>query len=145
MTHSSEIVHGDSAPLDPQPTPIRFNGIEMLALERLVSGSAEDAIEHARSLAAALAGPDRDEVRLRLLSKSLAHERTLQCLLERVLSDRTARGDREGIRTANEALRGATDRLVRLLAAHRLESTAGQRPLVFVAPGNAVQVNVSGA
>jgi hypothetical protein len=123
---------------------IRLNALESLALEKIVSGPAEEAIEHARGLAEALTGTDQAGVRLRMLSKALAQERTLQCLLQRVLADRIARGDREGIRTANEALRGVTDRLARLASAHRLESAASHRPVVFVAPGNAVQVNVSG-
>ena len=120
---------------------LAFAPVDRLALARLVSGDASAAVEHARSLAAALAGPDRDEVRLRVLAKTLASERTLYALLETVLTERVARGDARGVRTANEALRGSVVRLERLAIAHRLEATAGQRPNVVLI-NNAQNVQV---
>ena len=110
----------------------QFAPLETLALRRLVVDNATSAIEHARGLAAALVGPDRDGARLRLLSKALAAERTFQTLLGGVLADQFARGSLKGVRLATEALRGCVGRVERLAEAHRLESLGGQRPNVML-------------
>jgi len=128
MTPSAEVDHLPGQRRD----GLSLAPLDTLALDRLVSGNADQAIEHARSLAEALTGIDRDGVRLRVLAKALAAERTLQALLEALLAERVRRADVQGVRTLNEALRGSVARLERLALAHRLESHAGSRPSVVL-------------
>ncbi len=128
MTAPMAVVHGG---LD-GPRSLSLAPLDALALEKLVAGDATRAVEHARSLAEALVGGDRDGVRLRVLAKALATERTLQALLEAILAERVSGADLQGVRTLNEALRGCVTRLDRLALAHRLESHGGSRPNVIL-------------
>jgi hypothetical protein len=130
-----DLVHMPTEPREPQ-----FASVEVLALERLVSDDAANAVAYARGLAKALAGPDRTDVRLRVFSKALGTERALQVLLEHVLADRVARGDLHGVKVANEALRGCVVRMERLATAHRLESNVGLRPTLMIAHADSVHV-----
>jgi hypothetical protein len=114
--------------------------LDTLALERLVVGDAALAVEHARGLAEALSGLERDGVRLRMLAKALASERALQALLERILAERIARNDISGVRLVNEALRGCVGRIEKLAAAHRAESLSSHRPVLVVGHADSVQV-----
>ncbi len=128
MTPSADLVQN----IRQYPKPVALAPLDTLALDRLVSGDADQAIQHARSLAEALTGIDRDGVRLRVLAKALAAERTLQALLEALLAERVRRADVQGVRTLNEALRGCVARLERLAIAHRLDSHSGSRPSVVL-------------
>lgn len=137
VTNAADLVQ---APHSPVPK-VQFGPLEVRALEQIVSGDASAAIEHARGLAEALAGSDRDGVRLRLLSKALAQERALQALLESVLAEQVARGSLRGIHAVNEALRGCVARLERLAVAHRQESLSGQRtPVVMIGHADSVDI-----
>lgn len=125
-----------------EPPRLALAALDKLALERLVTGDATVAIEHARGLAEALAGPGHDEVRLRTLSRAIALARTQQSLLDALLLERLAQRDVVGVELVEKVLRGVSCRLVKLLDAHRLESAQQRRVAVVVA--HADQVNVEG-
>lgn len=141
MTHAAISVHQSSPNA---PCSLQLAPLDTIALERLISDDASAAIEHARGLATALVGSDRDGARLRVVAKALAAERTLQALLTGVLSDQVARGNIKGVRLATEALRGCVARLERLVDAHRRDSLGGHRPnVVLVNHADVIQMGAS--
>lgn len=128
----------------PEPPRLALSALDKLALERLVTGDATVAIEHARGLADALAGPGHDEVRLRTLSRSIAVARTQQALLDALLLEQLAKRDVLGVELVDKVLRGVSCRLVKMLEAHRLESAQQRRVAVVVAHADEVNVESVG-
>lgn len=145
MTPSSvENVLALQRPDDPQVTPSRLglSWLDRLSLERMVKGDATNVVEHVRSLAEALAGPEGNQVRLRTLARTIAVTRAEQGLLEAMIMERLAERDIQGVELVDKVLKGVAGRLVKLLEAHRLESSQQRRVSVVVT--HADQVNVEG-
>ena len=132
------------APQTPARPRVGLGPIDQLALKALVSDNPETAIEHARGLADALAGPDSAGARLRTLARAIAATETQRALLETVLMQRLAKRDGEGVEMIDRVLRSLTVRTARLIEAHRAESQ-GQHRAVTVAVGHADSVTITGA
>jgi hypothetical protein len=127
----------DETPVAPR---IGLSKFDQLGLERLVAGDASAAVEHARVLAEALASPGQDEVRLRTIARGIAVAKTTVDLLEGLLMERLAKRDVDGVVITERVLRSTSARLVRLLEAHRLESSQQRRVAVVVTHADAVHV-----
>ncbi len=121
---------------------IGLSSVDRLGLERLVTGDVSAVTEVARGLADALAGPDRDQVRLRTLARAISVARTEQSLLDGMLMERLAKRDIEGVELVTKVLHGVSGRLMKLIDAHRLESAQQRRVAVVV--GHADHVNIEG-
>lgn len=123
------------------PTPrIALSKFDQLGLERLVAGDATAAVEHARALAEALSSPGQDEVRLRTIARGIAVAKTTVDLLEALLMERLAKRDLQGVEITERVLRATSARLVKLLEAHRLESSQQRRVAVVVTHADEVHV-----
>ena len=125
----------------PLPQRIGLAPLDQFALRMLVSDNPATAVEHARGLAEALVGPDRDGARLRVLARGIATCETQRALLEAMLMERLARRDGEGVELVERVLRNLSARVFKLIEAHRQESLVQQRP-VLVAVGHADAVNI---
>lgn len=112
------------------------------ALAVFAGGDAAGLLEQTRSLAQALSGMDRENVRTRLLSKLASAERTNLAIAQRVLSDALRKRDALGVDVAEKVVRGIHARLLGLLRELRLSSERELRPSVLVAVGHADSVQV---
>ncbi len=140
-TTSVEEVHALAVPGEGAPeTQLGLHWVDQLPIRALVSSDPTAVLEHARALAAALCGPGHDAARLRLLARSIAVARTQMSLLEGMLLERLAKRDDGGVESTDKALRSVTSRLVKLIEAHRLESSQQRRVSVVVAHANEVRV-----
>jgi len=121
---------------------IGLSKFDQLGLERLVSGDPSAAVEHARALAEALSSPGQNEVRLRTIARGIAVAKTTVDLLDALLLERLAKRDVEGVELTERVLRATNSRLVKLLEAHRLESSQQRRVAVMVS--HADEINIEG-
>lgn len=120
---------------------LEVSPLETLSLEGLVRGDASAVVTFARGLSEALAGPDGDGARRRMLAKALAAERALQVVLEAVLVEQLAKGNTKALGSVNALLDATVRRLERLAAAHRADVQADRRAMIVV--GHADEVNVA--
>ena len=142
MSNSLETVTSFHRTNEPSTAPrIGLSKFDQLGLERLVVGDASAAVEDARALAEALSRPDRDEVRLRTISRGVAVAKTTVDLLEALLMERLAKRDVEGVELTERVLRATTARLVKLLEAHRLESSQQRRVAVVVTHADEIHID----
>jgi hypothetical protein len=127
-------------PANPAPR-LALSALDQAALLAF-GGSADVAemCEDARLLAAALAGDDGDQARVRLLARATSAARTQQRVLEVVLGDRLAKRDAEGVELVNKTLDAVSRRLVALVKQLAMESSLRKRPTVVI--GHADEVNL---
>ena len=125
----------DSAPR------IALTWLDQQAISGLVDGDAEPLLAVVRDSASALAGPDRDQARVRLLARDLASMRARQSLVESGLDESVRVGNDKRALLLDKLLTSCVRRLAMLLAEHRLTCTAETRPQI-IAVQNAAQVVV---
>ena len=114
--------------------------VDRLALEGL-SDNTQAASLWAVDSATALAGPDREAARLRLISRAVATERARQVVLEALLDQHLAARDFDAVGAINKVLSSTTKRtLCALLREHVAASNLGQRATVMVGHADAVHV-----
>lgn len=126
-----------SRPPSEPPTPsLALSGLDVMGLQAFFgNGDANamaDLVEHARGLAEGLAGPSRNDVRIRTLARATAITRIHMSALEKLLGDRLAAHDFVGAKAVERHLKGATDRLVRLLEQHRADSRVAPSNLLLI-------------
>lgn len=147
-TVSTGIVHtgGQEAGLSAAPPPpLRRPTLTPADSLGLFGGTDSPFIrDQAESLATALAGLDRNGVRLRLVGKLASVERQNLAFAQRMLSEALRRRDRAGVDLAEKVVRGIHARLLSLLREHRQSCEREQRPAVYVAVGQADRVTVQG-
>ncbi len=144
-TSPIEEVHTLTVPGEPVPAAqLGLHWVDQLPIRSLVSTDPTAVVEHARALAAALCGPGHDAARLRLLARSIAVARTQMSLLEALLLDRLSKRDDSGVESTDKALRSVTSRLVKLIEAHRLESSQHRRVSIAVAHADEIHVEGGG-
>ena len=98
-------------------------------------GDHEELLGLVRDSAQSLVGPDRNDARLRLLSRAVASTRAQQSLLEGAMAERLAARDFDGVAMLDRVLAGVVKRLVMLLAEHR-HHCATDRRSALVAVGS---------
>jgi hypothetical protein len=117
----------------PEAQPAQRLGLspyDELAATALVMGDGKaELVEHVRQRADALAGPDRDSVRLRVIARALSIAAESMNLLQSLLGARLAKGDLKGVELMEKTLARVEKRLDLLLTQHREESHQGQKPL----------------
>jgi hypothetical protein len=127
---------------EPSAKRLALTGFDVLAATAFAGGDTSDLVEHVRGLAEALCGPERDEVRLRTISRALATERAHQQLLETMLGNAVAKRDHEAVDLIERVLKSVTARVVALMQEHRIECGLGRRNVLVV--GHADSVTVQG-
>jgi len=115
--------------------------LDELATTAFVSGETSQLVSLVRDSAEALAGPDRNEARMRLLARSIAVTRAHESALEQLLGERLAARDERGTNLVNKVLTATTRRLAALLAEHRM-ACAVEPHRTMVAVGHADRVTV---
>lgn len=124
------------------PLPrVRLAQFEQQAIDGLVEGDATELHAWLRDRATALSGPDRDQVRLRMLSRAVATASAKATLLETLMDERLRAGDERGALLVNRLLDSAVKRLDILVERHRLWDPSRSRTQV-VAVQNAGKVIV---
>jgi hypothetical protein len=132
----------------PEPEPPRqlgFSSFDNAAVTAFAKGDATavaQLIESTRLLAEALAGPEGDTVRVRMLARIVATARTQQRLLEALLGERLAQRDFEAVDAIEKVLNGVASRLSVMTRHLRAESETRRRPVVLI--NNAERVSIGG-
>jgi len=132
----------------PDPDPPRqlgFSNFDNAAVTAFAKGDATavaQLIEATRSLAEALAGPEGDTVRVRMLARIVSTARTQQRLLEALLGERLAQRDFEAVDAIEKVLDGLAKRLSMMTKHLRAESEMRRRPVVLI--NNAEKVSIGG-
>lgn len=122
---------------------VRLTAIDKLALDALVDPRDVPALTAiVEASATALAGPDRNEARLRLVSRAVASQRARMLVLEGLLDEHLAAGKMSTVAEIDKLLLSTTKRLSLLLAEHRAACSAGHRATVVV--GHADSISVEG-
>ncbi len=137
--------HDDVQTLAATAPRLAFNAIESRAITELVRDPSGTVITNTRDRATALAGPDRDAVRLRSLARAAAvAEATLQQMnLLLVTAIRTH--DLDTAKALSKLVDGANRRYCELAAQLGLEDDgARHHPVLFIAAANAVNVGAGG-
>ena len=116
--------------------------LDQLALTSFVTGDAAQlVVEHARSLAEALAGSDGDATRRRTIARSIAVTRSQMDLIDAAIGQALGRGDFEAVKVLTKLADSMTRRLRMLLEEHRIELLERDRPVqMFVAHADTVKV-----
>jgi hypothetical protein len=133
----------DLAPSQPaSPSRLGLTPLDQAAVITFAGGSGtSDLVEDARQLAEALAGPDGDAARVRLLARATAAARTQERVLEILLGEQVAKRDVEGVELINRTLDGVSRRLVALVKQLAVESSLRKRPTVFINHADEVTLN----
>ncbi|WP_242370677.1 hypothetical protein [Anaeromyxobacter sp. SG26] len=125
------------------PTPrLGLSRLDQAAVAAFTSGDTGEIVEDTRQLADALAGPDGDPARVRLMARAVAAARTQQRVLEALLGDRLAKRDREGVELVTAVLDGVSRRLAMFTKHLAAESALRRRPTVVI--GRADTVSIGG-
>jgi hypothetical protein len=135
-TSPAEHRHLTVAPAPSPPCPTRALGLseyDRSAITAFVTGEPGEInklIADTRQLAEALAGPDGDGARVRLLSRHAAACRTQLRILEELLAQRMAARDFESVAALNRTLDGVAKRMVMAVKLLGVESALRRRPMV---------------
>ena len=124
----------------PSPTRLGLSRLDQAAVAAFTAGDTGEIVEDARQLAAALAGPDGDPARVRLMARAVAAARTQQRVLEALLGDRLAKRDREGVELVTTVLEGVSRRLAMFTRHLAAESALRRRPTVVIGRADTVSI-----
>jgi hypothetical protein len=123
---------------------VALSSLDKLALDALADPRDLPAIVRwTEDSATALSGVDRNEARVRLISRLVASERSRLLILEALLDERLAARDAAAgtdVERIDRLLHSTTRRLAVLLDQHRSACNAGHRTTVVVGHANAVHV-----
>jgi hypothetical protein len=114
--------------------------LDQLALTSFVTGDAAQLVEHARSMAEALAGTDGDAVRQRTVARALAITRCQLDLIDAALGQALGQRDLEAVKVLTKLADSMTRRLRILLDEHRIELGRDRPVQMFVAHADTVKV-----
>ena len=127
-----------------KPKPrLELTWLDRLPIEVLVADDVTNLIEDARLCAAALAGDDRDEARMRVLARLISTTRSQHVLLETKLNQCAVKRDHDGVDILSKALKGAAQRLALLMMEHRISCASGRHTAPVVVVGNVARVTAS--
>lgn len=141
---SNLLPHENHALAPPGPQlRVGLSPLDRLALTGLASdGDVQAIIGWVTDSATALAGPDREASRLRLISRAVATQRARELVYEAMLDERLLARDFEGATAINKILTETTKRLARLLREHQAACLVGHHDVV-VAVAHVDQINVA--
>ena len=139
--HELQVVSQDDSPptrftRDGDQARLALSWLDKLGAGAFADGDKQELLDLVRDSAESLTGPDRNDARLRLLSRAIASMRAQQSLLEGAMGERLAARDYDGVAMLDRVLAGVVKRLVLLLAEHR-HHCATDRRTALVAVGSA--------
>ena len=151
MTEIHGELHGELAslgqgePHTPTSPRVVLTWVDRLAFRNFLKTDEEnyrELVAHVRDSASSLAGPDRNEARMRMLARALASERARAVLVSAKLDECLVARDFEGAAALERVLMGTTRRMTMLMQEHRTACEAEQRRAVTVAVGHAEHVTI---
>ncbi len=122
---------------EPAPPPrLGLNLADELAIQELLRTDDQTAValrQHLLAAADALAGPDRDDSRVRLLAKLIATSRVRMAAWEALRDQRLAARDVDAVELLDRLITRESRRLLSYMEEHRMSSETRQRSVTLAA------------